>query len=172
LRESHVTNRATREYRKITIDYPLAAAKAFSTLNSSFNFVYVSGEGATSKPGMFTPHFGGIKGAAEQQLIELAAETSSLSVYNVRPGGVDPGQHPEISDALKERKAPRWEGFLLPVLLPTLRTVYPSGMSPTKQLGAFLTDLALGDGKPLAGDGVEGAGRIVTNKGFRRLAGL
>lgn len=35
----------SREYVKITVDYPLAAAKAFSGLSDSFNFVYVSGEG-------------------------------------------------------------------------------------------------------------------------------
>jgi hypothetical protein len=35
------------EYIRITHDYPLAAAKSFSTLSNSgkFNFVYVSGEG-------------------------------------------------------------------------------------------------------------------------------
>ncbi|KAJ7610771.1 hypothetical protein FB45DRAFT_875534 [Roridomyces roridus] len=35
------------EYVRITYDYPLAAAKAFSTLSEKdhFNFVYVSGEG-------------------------------------------------------------------------------------------------------------------------------
>jgi hypothetical protein len=31
-----------REYVKITVDYPVAAAKAFSTLSDSFKFVYVS----------------------------------------------------------------------------------------------------------------------------------
>lgn len=36
-----------REYVKITLDYPLAAAKAFAGLSDSFNFVYVSGEGVT-----------------------------------------------------------------------------------------------------------------------------
>jgi len=36
-----------RDYIRITYDYPLAAAKAFSTLSDTgkFNFVYVSGEG-------------------------------------------------------------------------------------------------------------------------------
>jgi len=35
------------EYVRITHDYPLAAAKAFSSLSDTgkFNFVYVSGEG-------------------------------------------------------------------------------------------------------------------------------
>lgn len=35
------------EYIRITHDYPIAAAKAFSSLSNTgkFNFVYVSGEG-------------------------------------------------------------------------------------------------------------------------------
>jgi hypothetical protein len=42
LAELH-TNLGYREYKKITIDYPLSAAKAFSTLSDNFKFVYVSG---------------------------------------------------------------------------------------------------------------------------------
>lgn len=33
-----------REYIKITYQYPIAAAKAFSGLSDPFKFVYVSGE--------------------------------------------------------------------------------------------------------------------------------
>lgn len=34
----------SREYVKITVDYPVAAAKAFAGLADYFKFVYVSGE--------------------------------------------------------------------------------------------------------------------------------
>jgi hypothetical protein len=166
-----MANTLNREYEKITLDYPLNAAKAFSTLSSNFKFVYVSGEGATNAPGRMTPFFGRIKGTAEQRLIELGSETPSLSVYSVRPGAVDPGKHEELAEALKHRNVPRWQSFLLDALSPALRTVYASGTSPTKELGKFLTDLALGDGGPLTGEGIEDS-RIVTNKGFRRIAGL
>lgn len=37
------TDISLREYKKITIDYPLAAAEAFSSLSDKFKFVYVSG---------------------------------------------------------------------------------------------------------------------------------
>lgn len=33
------------EYIKITIDYPLAAAKSFASLSDNFKFIYVSGDG-------------------------------------------------------------------------------------------------------------------------------
>jgi hypothetical protein len=44
------------------IDYPLAAAKAFSTLSDSFNFVYISGSGASMYP---------INGSVEASTIPL-----------------------------------------------------------------------------------------------------
>lgn len=42
-----------REYEKITVDYPLAAAKAFAGLTDPFTFVYVSGTCPPESP--FTP---------------------------------------------------------------------------------------------------------------------
>lgn len=39
-----------REYDKITVDYPLTAAKAFSSLSDPFKFVYVSGTSASPSP--------------------------------------------------------------------------------------------------------------------------
>lgn len=37
------------EYLKITIDYPLAAAKSFASLSDTLRFVYVSGDGGFSR---------------------------------------------------------------------------------------------------------------------------
>jgi hypothetical protein len=89
-----------RDYVKITVDYPLAAAKAFSTLHDPFKFVYVSGEGANLTPGMFTPYFGVIKGRAEAALLQLGKDDSRLKPYSVRPGGLDPSAHTEIYPAI------------------------------------------------------------------------
>ena len=74
-----------REYQKITYDYPLAAARAFTALPESgvpFKFVYVSGEGATTSPGIFTPHFGLVKGRVETALFVLSKDTQ---FHNLRP---------------------------------------------------------------------------------------
>jgi hypothetical protein len=43
-----VTQVDKKEYEKITVDFPLAAAKAFATLSNRFKFVYVSGEGVST----------------------------------------------------------------------------------------------------------------------------
>lgn len=152
----------------------MAAAKAFATLNSPrpFKFVYVSGEGATPTPGFFTQHFGVIKGRTEAALLALSKDPaySDFKPYSLRPAGVDPSAHPEIKEFIPERKGivKALEGALLPVL----KTTYPAFLSPTKDLARVLTDLAMGDGEPLSGKGVEGEGRTIRNVGMRRLAGI
>lgn len=62
----------------------------------------------------------------------------------------------------------KFYGYILPVF----RTTWPGMVSPTKDLGRVLCELALGDGKPLEGKGVSGEGRTLNNVGMRRLAGL
>ncbi|RDW72802.1 hypothetical protein BP6252_06709 [Coleophoma cylindrospora] len=168
----HVTK---EEYVKITHDYPLAAARAFTSLPDPpkpFKFVYVSGEGATTSPGMFTQYFGRIKGRAEAALLALSKDSSytNLRVFSVRPGGVDPTSHPEILSYIPQR-----QGALKvadKVLLPILHVVGPGILTPTKDLGRVLTDLAMGNGEALDGKGVEDEGRTLSNAGLRRLAGL
>ena len=159
------------DYVKITKDYTLAAAKAFSGLSESFKFVYVSGEGATLTPGRFTPLFGRVKGETEAALLALGKEIPSLRVYSVRPGAVDPKGHGEIWRAVKRRRSGKY-GFLDPVVFPPLRVAYPGMVSPTRDLGRVLAELAMGDGERLEGMGVEGEGRTVANVGVRRMAGL
>lgn len=89
-------------YVRITKDYAMAAAKAFSTLRESaaaasshetkaasgasstdeqedaaaqkFKFIYVSGEGATLTPKWHTARFGRVKGETEQSLLSLSQQ--------------------------------------------------------------------------------------------------
>ncbi|KIW09195.1 hypothetical protein, variant [Verruconis gallopava] len=154
------------EYLKITIDYPLCAAKAFASLSDNFKFVYVSGYGASTNPGMFTQPFGKIKGSAELQLLDLQTKLPTLKVYSARPCFVDPSHHSEIEEALKDRRKPFAEK-LVPALRPLLRLM-PKYVSPTNELGKVLVDLALSDGQELQGEGVE-KGRILENSVLQRL---
>lgn len=120
---------------------------------------------------MFTPMFGKVKGEAERALLDQSKTTPSLKPYSLRPAGVDPTHHPEIQPFI-----PHTGSFLLrtaqAALLPVARAVMVNLVSPTKDLGQVLVDLALSDGKPLQGQGVLGEGRTITNVGMRRLAGL
>ncbi|THC96674.1 hypothetical protein EYZ11_003829 [Aspergillus tanneri] len=162
------------EYIKITLDYPLAAAKAFSRLSDSFNFVYVSGEGATQTPTRFTPIFGRIKGECEASLIELSKKYPSLKPYSVRPAFVDAGNDPIVLKAILQRPDQQTIGkrLLRGTLAPAVRCLWANGASPTKDLGRFLTKLASGDGRQLTGEGIAGEGWIVSNVAFRREEGI
>lgn len=157
-----------REYVEITHEYPLAAAKAFSTLHpdSPFIFVYVSGEGATQTPGMFTPIFGRVKGQIETALLEFGQQTPNFKVYNVRPGGVDWTSHPEIHPFMPN------QALYKKLLVPPLNVVYKGLMTPTRPMGRIMTELAMSKGEPLEGRGIEMEGRLVRNSAIRRMAGL
>jgi len=156
------------QYVNITLDYPLAAAKAFSTLSDPFKFIYVSGEGATTNPGMLTRRFGVVKGQAELALLDLASKTPSFKPFSVRPGGVDPTDHEAIKPALEGHAGAWYVKFLMPTVMPLIKGLMPSMHSPTEELGKFLVDLALSSGEPLEGDDIE-KGRIVPNTVARRL---
>lgn len=165
---------SAEEYVKITKDYTLAAATAFSEAggeDGKLNFVYVSGEGATLEPGRFTSLFGKVKGETEAALLELGKSTSGLNVFSLRPGAVDPAAQPEVYKVAAAR-IPFWKKCAWTVVLPAIRVGYKSMYSPTTELGMVLTQLAMGDGAKLEGKGIEGEGRTVTNAGFRKLAGI
>ncbi|GME21846.1 Nucleoside-diphosphate-sugar epimerase [Neofusicoccum parvum] len=153
------------EYIKITQDYPLAAAKAFSGLHDPFKFIY----GATQTPGRFTPIFGRVKGATETQLLGLPATAghASLRPYAVRPAFVDKAGHAEVVEQQRGRTPLR--DYLGLVMGPPVRAFASGFHSPTALLGEFFVRLAVGDGAPLAGDDVLEGGRIVPNKAFRRI---
>ncbi|TVY46724.1 hypothetical protein LOCC1_G002852, partial [Lachnellula occidentalis] len=113
-----------REYIEITHTYPLLFARALasSTAPKPVTFIYVSGEGATTSPGRFTPIFGLTKGRTEVDLLALSKEAgSNLRAISLRPGGVDPTYHEEIAGFYPQRTG--IEGFG-PLILPVLRTVY------------------------------------------------
>ncbi|KAF3905044.1 hypothetical protein AA313_de0205796 [Arthrobotrys entomopaga] len=82
------------DYTEITVDYPIAAAQAFSTLNDGapFNFIYVSGDHADPS-GKYPQMWARVKGRAESLLLDMTKKTPSFSVYNVRPSFMDPGDN-------------------------------------------------------------------------------
>ena len=132
--------------------------------------MYVSGEGATARPGKLTPYYGIVKGRAELALLKLHKENPNFRPFSVRPAVVDPSAHPQIHPFIP--KLPLWKSTISAGLVPVLNNVWKNGVSPTADLGRYLTELAMGDGDQLEGDGIEGDGRIVNNRAFRRLAGI
>jgi hypothetical protein len=130
-----------------------------------FTFVFVSGEGATQEPGIFTPIYGRVKGHTEQALFDFGKKTPNFNVYNVRPGVVDWREHKEIHPFM-----PSVDWYRSP-LMPIV-SVYKGLMTPSRALGRVLTDLVASRGEPLQGSDVGMEGRLIPNKAIRRLAGL
>ncbi|CAK7201140.1 hypothetical protein SEUCBS139899_003842 [Sporothrix eucalyptigena] len=184
------------EYLVITKDYTLAAAEAFKkipaedpskTSTEPFRFVYVSGLGAETKPGLMTQRFGKIKGEVEVKLAEMTNKDPAPGERpflgsSVRPAGVDPHNHATLAPYVPD--VPSISLKLTRVLLaPVLRVTYPSIMSPTAPLGVFLAKQAMGsysadlvsEATKRAND-VEWVGgarfAIVNNTAFRRIMGI
>ncbi|PNY26881.1 Uncharacterized protein TCAP_03188 [Tolypocladium capitatum] len=164
------------EYVKITRDYAIAGAKALAALSPSearpFRFVYVSGEGATQKPGRFSPLFARVKGETEQALADLTAELPTLQADTVRPSFVDALGHAAILPYVPGPGRARAVG--VGVTGPIMRSLGWMH-SPTEVLGDFLTQMVMGkvDGK-LEGKGSLklGPSWVVGNVGLRRVMGL
>jgi hypothetical protein len=178
------------EYVTITRDYAVEAAKAFSTLRSApessnasadaskFKFIYVSGEGATLHPRPWTPIFGRVKGETERTLLELsktAKYSPLLSVYSVRPAGVDGANQPWIWDQVLNTKRTAFQRLYLKGLMYPIRWgLAGEGFhSPTDKLGRVLVEMAVGEqrGAFEVGVGVdaESEGRTLGNKRLRML---
>ncbi|RHZ45582.1 putative nucleoside-diphosphate-sugar epimerases [Aspergillus thermomutatus] len=164
------------EYLKITKTYALEAAKAFQSLPSptqSFHFVYVSGAGATTKPGFFASLFARVKGETEVELAQLRRQSPLFRASSVRPAFVDCAHHGAIKKYLPPR--PAYETLLRP-LGPVMRGMAPGLCSPTEHLGRFLTEMAMGryEDRLVGGKDVQMVGEmpILENTAFRRLAGL
>ncbi|KAG9196655.1 hypothetical protein G6011_01776 [Alternaria panax] len=156
------------QYVETTHDYAMAAARAFSTMHpdSPFTFVHVSGEGATQSPGIFTPLYGRVKGQVESELVDLGRSKPMFRVYNARPGVVDWTKHTAIHPFI-----PR-QGAYKKVLIAPMNLVYKAMMTPTKEMGGVMTELAMSKGEALEGTDVGMEGRLVPNVAIRRLAGL
>jgi len=121
---------------------------------------------------MLTPIFGRVKGETEAALLAMMKTYPSLRPYSVRPAGVDMKDHPEIHEQVNARNVPLQLRLTKTILFPFVRNFLPGVISPTRDLGRVMTELATGSGDSLEGSGVSGEGRTLNNKGFRRMAGL
>lgn len=80
-----------------------------------------------------------------------------------------PQEHEEIHPYLpKQNLGIR---IIIPVFMQLARLM-PGLVSPTRELGKVLMELAMGKGEPMEGKGVSGEGRTLDNVVMRRLAGL
>lgn len=166
------------EYVQITKTFALKAAEAFSSIpekgsesNGKFKFVFVSGGGVTQSPGWLTPLFGRVKGQTELALLEIGKKHPSLRVYNVRPGVVDPIHQKDVQETIMPKFLNTFsKKAMYHTLIPAVRVMVKGQVTPTKELGLVLTDLAMGDGEPVTGPGVYNEGRTIDVSGIMPLA--
>ncbi|KAJ7053802.1 hypothetical protein C8F01DRAFT_1221634 [Mycena amicta] len=163
------------EYIRIMHDFPVAAAKAFSTLGERINFVFVSGEGADPTEQARRLYYK-IKGRTEKDLLSLNPSSSSdspqspypsLRVFNVRPGYVEPTSSQRSTLPFSKR-------LIHGIASPLFRALQPGFVSPADVLAKVLVQLATENGEPLllgVDDGVEEGGRTVRCVGVKKLSG-
>ncbi|MBB5193194.1 uncharacterized protein YbjT (DUF2867 family) [Silvimonas terrae] len=120
------------DYRKITYDYTLTAARLLARLNPDMSFIYVSGAGtdSTEKGRVMWAR---VKGATENALLALPFK----GVYMLRPGIIQP-----LNGAVSKTKSYRVFYSLARPVLPILRKLLPGQISTTEQIGRVMLALA------------------------------
>jgi uncharacterized protein YbjT (DUF2867 family) len=141
---------AEADYRRVTHDLTLAAARALGALNPGMVFCYVSGEGTdSSERGRLM--WARVKGKTENDLLAM----ESLRAYMFRPGYIQPLRG-------IRSKTPLYQGFYTVVrpLFPLLEKLAPKHVTTTTRCGRAMIAVAL-DGYPK---------RILENSDINSLA--
>jgi len=119
------------DYRRITFDITLAAARLLARLNPAMTFIYISGMGTDSSEKGRTM-WARVKGATENALLALP-----FHAYMFRPAGIVP------LHGIKS-KTRLYQSFytLLTPLLPAMNKLFPKYMTTTEQLGRAMLKVA------------------------------
>ena len=119
-------------YRRITYDFTLAAARVLVRLNPNMTFIYVSGMGTDS-----TEHgrsmWARVKGKTENELLRLPFRAA----YMFRPGVIVP-----LHGILSKTPLYRLPYKLLGPLLPALQKRFPKYVTSTEQIGRAMLKVA------------------------------
>jgi len=123
---------AEDQYRRITYDLTLAAARCLAKLNPNMTFIYVSGMG-TDSSGKSRTMWARVKGETENALLQLPFKAA----YMFRPGAIVP-QH-----GIKS-KTGVYQFFytLTGPVLPLLYAWFPKYVTTTEQVGRAMLKLA------------------------------
>ena len=130
--------KAEAEYRRITYDLTLAAARSMVAVNPAMVFCYVSGTG-TDGTASGRVMWARVKGETENALLELGFK----GAYMFRPGYIQPLRG--------VRSGTRWYQAVydgIGLLYPALRRLLPGAVTNTVTLGRALIRVAA-DGYPI-----------------------
>jgi len=120
------------DYRRITYDFTMAAARTLARLNPNMTFVYVSGMGTDSSERGRTM-WARVKGQTENALLRMPFQAA----YMFRPGVIVP------LHGIKSRTALyRIPYMLMAPLLPLLEAAFPKYVTTTERLGRAMIHVA------------------------------
>ncbi|MFO1536100.1 MAG: epimerase [Thermoplasmatota archaeon] len=136
------------ELHRITVEFPVAGAKALKAASPGARFLHLSGGGADPTGKSHMP-FAQEKGQAETALDALRL----AGLWHFRPGYIHP---------LRPVEAPLFQDRLMWVLQPLLRRVAPFAMVAADELGRAMLAVAK-QGHPK---------HVLENRDIRRAAGL
>lgn len=128
------------DYRRVTYDITLAAAKLLVRLNPQMSFIYVSGAGTDSSE-RGSSMWARVKGETENALMRLPFKAA----YMFRPGFIQPLHGVRSKTAIY-----RWIYLLLGPLFSLLRRLVPNHVTTSEQIGrAMLVAAKRGAPAPL-----------------------
>jgi uncharacterized protein YbjT (DUF2867 family) len=120
------------DYRRVTYDFALAAARTLAERNPGMTFVFVSGAG-TDSTGRGRSMWARVKGETENALLALPFRAA----YMFRPAFIQP------QDGITSRtKAYRVFYAVLGPLFPALRALFPGFVTTTREVGRAMLEVA------------------------------
>jgi uncharacterized protein YbjT (DUF2867 family) len=120
------------DYRRVTYDFTMAAARVLARHNPGMTFVYVSGTGTDSSEHGRTM-WARVKGKTENDLLRLPFKAA----YMFRPGVIVP-----LHGIKSKTRLVRISYAAIGPLLPLLRTVFPKYVTTTELLGRAMINAA------------------------------
>jgi uncharacterized protein YbjT (DUF2867 family) len=138
------------DYRWVTYEFALAAAKTLARLNPGMTFIYVSGAG-TDSTGRGTTMWARVKGQTENAIFELFPKAYAFRPAYIQPlGGIVPGT--AWLRALYAVVAP---------LYPVWKALFPNYVTTTQQVGRAMIHVAR-EGAPK---------RVLENRDINEIGG-
>jgi uncharacterized protein YbjT (DUF2867 family) len=137
------------DYRRVTYNLTLAAARLLANLNPNMTFIYVSGMG-TDSTGRGRSMWARVKGQTENALLALP-----FKAYMFRPGFIQP-LHGIRSKTLSYRILYAIVGPIYPIL----RALFPKYVTTTEEMGKAMLQVVKNGG----------ANRVLESQDIHRLA--
>lgn len=120
------------DYRHVTYDFTLAAARVLAERNPGMTFIYVSGTGTDSTT-RGRSMWARVKGETENALLALPFKAA----YIFRPGVIQP------LHGIKSKTKLYRAGYLVAApLFPILRALFPKSMTTTENVGRAMLAIA------------------------------